>query len=53
VLLKKDTSKYGSTPLLLAATKGTTDVFHYLTEIGADINIPNAYRNTAPHNTYY
>ena len=32
----------GMTPLLLAAKKGKLEVFYYLTEIGADINILDA-----------
>ena len=35
----KDTNKYGFTPLMLGAYSSKLEFFHYLTEIGADINI--------------
>jgi len=36
------TSEYGLTALMLAANTGKLETFRYLTEKGADINIPNA-----------
>jgi len=33
------TSEYGSTPLMVAARFGKLEIFRYLTDLGADINI--------------
>jgi ankyrin repeat protein len=43
-------NKNCETPLFRAARCGKTEVFHYLREIGADINIHDININTAPHN---
>jgi len=35
-------NKNSASPLILGARYGKIEVFHYLTEIGSDINIPDA-----------
>jgi ankyrin repeat protein len=44
-----NTNKDGVTPLMVAAQQSKIEIFRYLTEIGADINIRNAYNSTALH----
>jgi ankyrin repeat protein len=44
-----NTNKYGNTPLMSAAYGGKLEMFRYLTERGANINIPNANKRTALH----
>jgi len=41
--------KNGETPLFLGARCGKIEVFHYLTEIGADINIRDINSNSTLH----
>jgi len=53
VLLLNNTNKNDATPLLLGARYGKTEVFCYLTEIGADINIPDTRKNTTLHNAAF
>jgi len=48
-----NTNKYGFTPLMLGAYSSKLEVFHYLTEIGADINIPISNSITVLHLAIY
>jgi ankyrin repeat protein len=44
-----NTNKYGATALQGDRTKGKLEIFRYLTEIGANINISKAkYNNNTP-----
>jgi len=53
MLLLNNANKNDATPLLLVARYGKTEVFCYLTEIAADINIPDTRKNTALHNAAF